>query len=149
MNELFNTSFEIGLRAMLILSIDRSNGMTIDRISAYDFIIIYGKAFEVSKQNLHGNNSFSFSELSTKRALCSEGVKQLVLDGLITVIRTSGGFLYRLTTKGRILIDLLESDYKEQYLEIAKETRDKYDLKSDFSVLKEINEKAIQALRRQ
>ena len=51
MNDLFNTPFETGLRAMLILSVIRSCGMTIDRLSAYDFMTIYGKDFEVSDRS--------------------------------------------------------------------------------------------------
>lgn len=94
MNDLFNTPFETGLRAILILSVIRSCGMTIDRLSAYDFMTIYGKDFEVSDRNLHGDNSYSFSELSSKRSVCSEGIKMFVLDGLIAVSRTEGGFLY-------------------------------------------------------
>ena len=39
-----------------------------------------------------------------------------VLDGLIAVNRTEGGFLYKLTVAGRKYIGTLESDYKDQYL---------------------------------
>ena len=101
MNELFNTPFETGLRAMLILYATHSQGMTIDRITAYDFMTIYGSDFDVSEKNLHGINHFSFSELTSKRAICSEGVKSFVLDGLISVIRNSDGFLYALTSAGK------------------------------------------------
>ena len=148
MNDLFNTPFETGLRAMLILSIIRSSGMTIDRISAYDFMTIYGKDFEVSDRNLHGDNSYSFSELSSKRVVCSEGVKMFVLDGLIAVNRTQGGFLYKLTAAGRKYIGTLESDYKDQYLAIAQNVHKKYARKSDSTILKEISCKAVQSLRR-
>lgn len=148
MNDLFNTPFETGLRAMLILSTIRSSGMTIDRLSAYEFMTIYGKDFEVSDRNLHGDNSYSFSELSSKRVMCSEGVKMFVLDGLIAVNRTEGGFLYKLTPAGRKYIGVLESDYKEQYLSIAQNVHKKYARRSDSTILKEISGKAVQSLRR-
>lgn len=148
MNELFNTPFETGLRAVLILSITKSSGMTIDRLSAYDLMIIYGKDFEVSDWNLHGDNNYSFSELSSKRAVCSEGVKMFVLDGLIAVNRTQGGFLYKLTAAGRKYIVILDSDYKEQYIAIAENVHKKYAKKSDSEILKEISSKAVQSLRR-
>ena len=134
MNDLFNTPFETGLRAMLILSIIRSGGMTIDRLSAYDFMTIYGRDFEVSDGNLHGDNSYSFSELSSKRSVCSEGIKMFVLDGLIAVNRTEGGFLYKLTAAGR------------KY--IGETVHKKYSRKSDSAILKEISGKAVQSLRR-
>ena len=119
MNELFNTPFETGLRAMLILFATRSQGMTIDRITSYDFMTIYGSDFGVSEKNLHGINHFSFSELTSKRAICSEGVKSFVLDGLISVIRNNDGFLYALTSAGKKYIQSLDSDYRTQYLEIV------------------------------
>ena len=133
---------------MLILSIIKSSGMTIDRLSAYDFMTIYGKDFEVSERNLHGDNSYSFSELTSKRAICSEGVKGFVLDGLIAVNRTQRGFLYKLTAAGRKYIGTLESDYKEQYITIAGNVHKKYARKSDAAILKEISGKAVQSLRR-
>ncbi len=148
MSDLFNTPFETGLRAMLILSNIKSSGMTIDRLAAYDFMTIYGKDFEVSERNLHGDSSYSFSELTSKRAICSEGVKGFVLDGLIAVNRTQRGFLYKLTAAGRKYIGALESDYKEQYITIARNVLKKFARKSDAAILKEISGKAVQSLRR-
>jgi len=148
MNNLFNTPFETGLRAMLILSVTASKGITIDRITAYDFMTIYGRDFGVSEKNLHGDNSFSFSELSSKRSICSDGVKSFVLDGLIGVNRTPAGFLYKLTDAGRKYIKTLDSDYKLQYTEILRAVNKKYSRKSDTDLMKEISDKAVQSLRR-
>ena len=148
MNDLFNTPFETGLRAMLILSIIKSKGVTLDRIFAYDFMTIYGKDFELSDWNIHGDSSYNFSELSSKRSLCSKGIKMFVLEGLITVNLTAGGFLYKLTASGCKYIRTLESDYKDQYLDIAKTVHKRYERKSDSAILKEINIMAVQSLRR-
>ena len=49
MNEIFNSSFETGLRVLLLLSSIRPQAATIDRITAYDFTTIYGRDFGVSK----------------------------------------------------------------------------------------------------
>lgn len=148
MNNLFNTPFETGLRAMLILSVIRSQGITVDHIAAYDFITIYGRNFNVSENNLHGDNDFSFSELSTKREICAAGIKEFVLDGLITVKRSQNGFLYSLTAAGKKYINTLDSDYKEQYLKIIATVHKKYARKKDAALLKEISEKAVGSLRR-
>ena len=148
MNKLFNTPFESGMRAMMVLAAAHSRGMTVDRITAYDFMTIYGKSFEISEKNLHGDNSLNFSEFSAKRALCSEGIKAFVLDGLIGISRTKNGFLYRLTSAGRKYIETLDSDYKTQYMQIAAEVHRKYSRKSDAAILKEINDKAVKSLRR-
>ena len=148
MSELFNSPFETGLRAMLILSLIKSNGITIDRISAYDFMTTYGKDFSVSQQNLHGDNSYSFSELSSKRAVFTEGIKMLVLGGLIAVNRTDKGFLYKLTANGHKYIQTLESDYKDQYIAVAEKVHKKYARKSDSAILKGISDIAVKSLRR-
>lgn len=133
---------------MLILYSTNTSGMTIDRITAYDFITIYGKDLGVSKNNLHGINHFSFSELSSKRTICSEGVKSFVLDGLISITRNSEGFLYSLTSTGMEYVQSLESDYKTQYLEILKDVQSKYNNISDTELTSIINNAAVNALRR-
>ena len=148
MNSLFNTPFETGLRAMLILYTTQGRGMTIDRITAYDFMTIYGNDLGVSEKNLHGINHFSFSELTSKRAICAEGVKAFVLDGLISVTRNRNGFLYFLTTSGKKYVEALDSDYKAQYLEIVKTVHVKYDNVAETELIKTINQAALKALRR-
>lgn len=148
MNELFNTPFETGLRAMLILYSTNSKGMTIDRIAAYDFMTIYGNDLGITDKNLHGINHFSFSEFSSKRTACSEGVKAFVLDGLIAITRNKRGFLYSLTPTGKEYVEELESNYKDQYLEILVKVQNKYEKNPDTELIKEINNSAIKALRR-
>ncbi len=149
MNELYNTPFESGLRTLLILFSDDSNGMTIDRIVAYDFMTIYGGELGISEINLHGINHYSFSELSTKRTICSEGIKAFVLDGLITIKQSKKGFIYSLTTEGKRYVEKLESNYKTQFLRIINEVRDNYDNVPDTELVRIINNAAVNALRRQ
>lgn len=148
MNSLFNTPFETGLRAMLILFATHSRGMTIDRITAYDFMTIYGSDFGVSKDNLHGINHFSFSELTTRRAICLDGIKSFILDGLIAVTRGKHGFTYALTSSGKKYIENLDSDYKSQYVEIVGEVHNQYKRQTDTALIKLINDTAVTALRR-
>lgn len=148
MNKLFNTPFETGLRAMLILAATKSQGMTIDRITAYDFMTQYGSDFGISEHNLHGINHFNFSELTTKRSLCSDGVKSFVLDGLISVKRGKNGFSYSLTSSGKKYVGRLESDYKTQYTATVTDIHKKYARQTDTVLMKIINDTAIKALRR-
>ena len=122
--------------------------MTIDRITAYDFMTIYGNDLGVSEKNLHGINHFSFSELASKRAICSEGVKAFVLDGLIFVNRTRDGFLYSLTALGKKFVEALDSDYKVQYLGIVKTVHDKYENVAETELIRTINKAALKTLRR-
>ena len=148
MNEIFNSSFETGLRVLLVLSSIQPKAATIDRIAAYDFITIYGRDFGVSHINLHGDSNFNFSELASKRANCNEGIKEFVLDGFISINRTEEGLTYFLNGKGKTYIESLSSDYANQYLEIGKEVHKKFAKNTDKDIIKLINKKAIKELRR-
>lgn len=148
MPKLFNTPFEAGLRATLILYSANLQGMTLDRIAAYDFITLYGSDFGVSATNLHGLSPFNFSELSAKRLVCSEGIKSFVLDGLISVTQTRNGFLYSITPIGSKYVKNLESDYKRQYLDILEAVHQKYNSVSDIELTNIINAAGVTALRR-
>ena len=110
MNEIFNSSFETGLRVLLVLSSIQPKAATFDRIAAYDFITIYGRDFGVSHINLHGDSNYNFSELASKRASCNEGIKEFVLSGLISIKCSEEGFTYFLNDKGKNYVDSLTSD---------------------------------------
>lgn len=148
MNDIFNSSFETGLRVLLVLSSIQPKTATVDRIAAYDFITIYGRDFDVSRVNLHGDSNYNFSELAAKRASCNEGIKEFVLNGLISINRSEEGFTYCLNDKGKKYVDSLSSDYSIQYLKIAKEVHKKFAESSDEEIIKLINRKAIKDLRR-
>ena len=140
MNKLFNSPFDAGLRCLLLLSCISPSAATIDRISAYDFITMYSKDFGISRKNLHGDSTFNFSELASKRVNCS--------DGLISINRTNKGFTYSINDQGKKYVKTLSSDYAIQYLSISREVNTKFSNLSDEEILNFINKKAIKALRR-
>lgn len=148
MNKLFNTSFESGLRALLVLYTVKPINMTIDRIAAYDFITLYSSSFGITENNLHGNSIFNFSELASKRAGCNEGIKEFVLSGLISINHTENGITYGLTNLSLQFVKSLTSDYTNRYLSINGLVHKEYKDLSDEELLQRINEKAIQELRR-
>lgn len=148
MNKLFNSPFDAGLRCLLLLSCISPNAATIDRISAYDFITIYSKDFDISHNNLHGDSTFNFSELASKRASCNDGIKEFILAGLVSINRTKKVFTYNINHRGRKYVESLSSDYATQYYSIAKKVHTKFSGVSDEEILNFINKKAIKALRR-
>lgn len=148
MDKLFNTPFEAGLHALLVLSVIAPSSATVDRIAAYDFISIYGKDFGITEFNLHGNNVFNSSEFPTKRSLITEGIKQKVLDGMISVSRTTSGFKYRLSKAGAVYVESLNTSYSQQYLDAVRSVDETYCNLPDVDLLKIINSKALKALKR-
>lgn len=148
MPKLFNTPFEVSLRILLILYSVRPLAMTIDRISAYDLMSVYGRDFGIADQNLHGENNFSFSEFSAKREQCNVAIKTLLLDGFVTVEKSHRGFLFALNDRGVKFAEDMQSEYAAEYMETVKKTHQMFRETSDESLLSEITKQAIGSLRR-
>lgn len=115
MEKLFNTEFEFSLRILLLLSSLKSP-MSQDTIRDLDLLTTYGKEFNISNKNLHGDKSYSISELQTRHALVNSALKELVKDGLVDVIRSSKGFQYKISEEGIRYRNNLSSDYSKEYI---------------------------------
>lgn len=140
--QIFNTSFEISLRILIILNVTQSK-VSADRISALDFITIYGKDFGVSNYNLHGDNDFRFSEYSSKREIVSRALKRLVLTGSILPHFDNNGFKYSISENGIAFCQALNDEYAEKYMTIAKKANSIFSSYSDRKLVYTINEYAI------
>lgn len=143
-NKIFNSTFELSLRALLLLSVAGTS--TVDRLTALDFITIYGRYFEVSKSNLHGDNDFSFGELTVRREKMPDAVKALAFDGLIDVQNSNSGFVYRINLSGQKTVRKLRTGYAAEYIETAKAAIRKYGNKSEVEMLTIISAKSAAAL---
>lgn len=113
-NDLFNSTFEMGLRIATLLSADDKRSYSVTRILALDFIACYAYTFGFSEKNLHGDNPYMYSEISNRRTLIQEAVKNLVLRGIVDV-RVDGGYSYQITEKGIKYVFSLESEYATEY----------------------------------
>ena len=138
MPKLFNTSFEVSLRILLILSAVKPRSITIDRIAAYDLMAVYGRDFGIAEQNLHGENQFSFSEFSAKREQLNGALKSLLLDD----------FAAGLNERGREFVKSMQSEYAAAYMETVKKTHRMLGKTSDASLLSKITRQAMDALKR-
>lgn len=144
MTKLFNTPFEVSMRILLALLIAPKKQMSLDMITAIDFLTIYSSDFDISDYNLHGENIFSFSEFTSKRKVISESIKELVLKDLVTVIQSEQGFQYKLNNRGKNLCDTFTSDYASEYIGFAQEVWDFVNEKSEVEIINYINNRAAQ-----
>lgn len=142
MNDVFNTPFEVSLRVLIILNIVQMR-LSVDRITALDFIAIYGKDFGVSEYNLHGDNDYRFSEYALKRTIISQAIKNLVLSGYIKPHCNKSGFKYSISRDGVSFCEALSDEYAENYSDIVKKTNTKFLDYSDRKLIHCINEYAI------
>lgn len=142
MNEIFNTPFEVSLRILIVLNVTDAR-LSVDRISALDFITIYGKDFGVSEYNLHGDNDYRFSEYASKREIVSQALKNLVLMGYILPHCNKSGFTYSISKSGISFCKSLNDEYAENYSIIAKKTHTIFSSYSDRKIIYTINDYAI------
>lgn len=142
MTEIFNTPFEVSLRILIVLNVTNSR-LSVDRISALDFITIYGKDFGVSEYNLQGDNDYRFSEYASKRKIVSQAIKSLVLMGYVLPHCNKSGFTYSISKTGISLCRSLNNEYAEKYSAIAKNAHDIFSSYSDRKMIYTINDYAI------
>lgn len=64
-NKVFNTTFENMLRILILMSV-LAKPVNSDRLTALDFICIYGKKCKVLDKNLHGEMNSGLPNLQIK-----------------------------------------------------------------------------------
>lgn len=147
MRDVFNTTFEISLRMTLLFGVS-NDAMTADRAAAYDFITIYSSSFNLSDRALNGENDFGFSEFTVRREIISKALKNMIIDGLLTVRRDRSGFKYTLTKNGIDFYKSLNSEYAEEYRALARKTIETLRNTDDVKLLALITRESTKALRR-
>ncbi len=141
-SELFNSTFEMELRVSTLMSEGSTYKFSIERILVLDFIACYAKAFGFGDSNLHGNNSFMFSEISNRRALILDAMRPLVYRGLVSA-SVENGYLYQITDVGLNYVNSLESEYANTYRAIAREIISELGNFTDEELLNLIHSKSI------
>jgi len=143
-NKVFNTPFENMLR-ILLLADTVNKPMNVDRLTALDFICIFGKKCRVLDKNLHGDNKFGFSEFASKRGKITEATKLAVKNDFLQVENTSEGFVYYINDRGKKIVKELQSPYARSYVIGAKIISSRFAIYSDEEILKYISDRAIEA----
>ena len=146
MNSILGSKFEVSLRILLLLEAAQNEPLTEGAIAALDYITVYSHDFGLSESNLHGKGKYRFGELASRRATVRAAIKQLVLDRLIVVTRSSDGFNYRLSDEGVDFASDLNSEYADIYYETAHQVLVGVG-KSERTLGKMINQKSIASMR--
>jgi len=113
-NKLFNTTFENALRLLILLDV-YDYPQTLDMLYAVDFMATYGKTFNITEDDLNGDNQYKFSEFASRREAVKIALKALVLDGLVQALNLNDGIAYTVSSDGEDYCNSLESDYATEY----------------------------------
>lgn len=148
MNNVYNSVNEVSLRLLIILY-NCDKPISSDRLVGLDFLAVYGKEFQISNTNLHGDNKYKFSELPSRREIIGESIKYLVINDLIKVSLVNG-FEYSISDKGAEYVSNLKSAYSISYNENVCVAIEKVKELDDMSILKLIQSKStVQTLRKE
>lgn len=135
------------LRVLLLLSVNDGQILSQERMIYYDFMATYGKYFDVSKENLHGDNDYGFGELARRRKYVNSAIRDLVLRSMIEVKEQEDGFYYCISGKGKEITDALKSEYAVRYRQGMEEILEKCGKLSDDELYQVIDASAKKMLR--
>lgn len=142
----FNSTFEMELRVLLLLSAAKKKAFSVERIVSLDFIVCYAGSFQLPYLNPQGDNQYMFSELASRRERIQEAVKSLVVQGLLDV-GLDNGYVFSITETGSKYIKKLKSEYAVQYKTIAADAIKRFKDYSDLQLDRMINDSAVKSVR--
>jgi hypothetical protein len=141
MIKLFNSNLELSLRILLTLEAT-SSPLTLDGIAISDFLTLYAKHFKIAAFNLHGENEFSFTEFALRRIQIDQAIKYLVRRNCLSIVASSEGFTYHLSERGKYLVQALDSQYANEYQNVALLTQKYISTKTKKELLNLIGQEA-------
>jgi hypothetical protein len=146
MIKVFNSTFENSLRMILLLN-EFDSSELLDRLYTTDFLAVYGRDFGVASENLNGDNDFKYSEFQSRKTVCRNALKELVLNGLVTPIKDQTGIRYQINDAGKEYADSLQSEYAVAYRENADAAIKYVEKYSDRQIISMINRMSTDSVR--
>lgn len=107
----FNSPLEYALRTLFILNASPNSLMDLQRIVAYDYLIVHSGDIENGPRSLHPAVPYRGTELLVKRELIQAGLNQLIAKELARIDFVSQGFLYSASELTGSFVGLLSSPY--------------------------------------
>jgi hypothetical protein len=147
MSNVFNTTFEISLRVLLTLEAAPRKWQSANRIAAADFIATYGKDFGIADENLHGENSYKYSEFTLRCERTREALKLLTARQRVDVEIATDSFVFTLSRIGSEYCANLEGSYADEYRELASRVEVLTANLSEREVMSLISKKSVSSIR--
>lgn len=147
-NKLFNTTFENALRLLILLDV-YDYPQTMDMLYAVDFMATYGRTFNITEDNLNGDNQYKFSEFASRREAVKIALKALVLDGLVQALNLNDGITYTVSSDGEDYCNSLESEYATEYRRNAQLVIKSVAGKTERELISNINKMSAKSLMKE
>lgn len=141
--KIIGSSFELSLRYLLLLDVCDEINISETRLCCFDFIATYAGDFGFCEENLHGYNTYRYSEFISRQISAPDAIRQLVIKGYVYVTPTKDGFKYYLTESGHKKCNTMQNDYISNYSSIAGHISHVLHYKSDDELISMIHKQSL------
>lgn len=117
--QVFNSAFETGLRALCALSAGHPHEYDIQQLLAFDHIIVHSSDMPGGPPSLHPQVQQRNGELLVRRPLIQTGLALMETKGLVVTRASQGQILYASTELAPVFLDSLENPYLHKLIERA------------------------------
>jgi len=107
----FNSPLETGVRALIILAEAYPQGLDLQRILEYDYMMVHTGDFENGPTSIHPALPLRSGELLVRRELIDRGLMLMISRALVAREATSEGFTYRAEDDAAPFLDSLTTEY--------------------------------------
>ncbi|WP_152550907.1 ABC-three component system middle component 2 [Exiguobacterium sp. NG55] len=107
----FNSSFELGLRALSILNEIYPRNIDLRRLLIYDYLIIHSSDIEGGPPSLHPSIPNRSNGILIRRKILQEGLNLMYSKNLITIIYDNSGISYKASKLTKPFLDLFKTTY--------------------------------------
>ena len=119
MHSPFNSPLEVGLRSLILLVESYPNGINLERLVAYDYLVIH-TGDVCGPPSLHPALPLRTGELTVRRQSIQQGLDLMRNHGLIISIPSETGFLYVADDSSGAFISAFTSPYVAKLCERAR-----------------------------
>ncbi len=117
--QVFNSAFETGLRALCALSVGHPHEYDIQQLLAFDHIIVHSSDMPEGPTSLHPQVQHRNGELLVRRPLIQKGLALMETKGLVVTRASQGQIFYASTELAPVFLDTLENPYLHKLIERA------------------------------
>lgn len=107
---IFNTSFETGLRSVIILTASYPERLGLHRLVVFDHLVVHTGDIH-GPPSMHPQDRSRAAEILVRRGLVSSGLALMETRGLVARTATPEGFRYQAGEEAGSFVDLLASPY--------------------------------------
>ena len=107
---IFNTPFETGLRAVVVLTECYPERLSLNRLVVFDHLVVHTGDIH-GPPSMHPQDRSRAAEILVRRGLVSSGLALMETRGLVARTATPDGFRYQAGPEAGSFVDLLASRY--------------------------------------